>query len=105
MVHQPSPDVPGYTLGERLGAGASGTVWAATRDLDGTAVAVKVVPCGADSTAATRELAVLASVPVDGVLRLHEAVGLVGEPARVALVLDRAEGGSLERALAGRGHL
>jgi hypothetical protein len=105
MVHQPAPDVPGYTLGEWLGAGGSGTVWAATRDLDGTAVAVKVVPCGPDSRAAARELAVLAGVPVDGVLRLHEAVGLVGEPPVVALVLDRAEGGSLQRALDGRGHL
>ena len=105
MDHQTAPDVPGYTLGEWLGAGASGTVWAATRYRDGAAVAVKLVPCGPDSTAAARELAVLAGVPVDGVLPLHEAVGLMGEPPVVALVLDRAEGGSLQRALDGRGHL
>ena len=101
------PDVPGYLLGELLGRGGSGTVWAATRDSDGAAVAVKVVPVGhcdqADSLA--RELGVLARVDVEGLVAFHEAVGLPGEPAAVALVLDRVRGGSLEGLVRARGHL
>jgi eukaryotic-like serine/threonine-protein kinase len=100
-------DVPGYVLSERLGAGGSGAVWAATRLRDQAQVAVKVVPIGTgeQAEAAAREFAVLARVQVEGLVGFHEAVGLTGEPAAVALVLDRVGGGSLERAVRARGHL
>ena len=37
------PQVPGFTLTRRLGAGSTGTVWSATRDADGAPVAIKLV--------------------------------------------------------------
>ncbi|HET8768464.1 MAG TPA: hypothetical protein VFM86_14160, partial [Pedococcus sp.] len=83
------PEVPGYDVGELLGRGSSGAVWAASRCADGAAVAVKVVPVGTGAQAAdaARELAVLARVDVEGVVRFREVVGLAGEPPAVAVVL------------------
>lgn len=101
------PRVPGYRLGARIGAGGSGVVWAATRDGDGSPVAVKVVPVGVgeQADAAVRELGVLGRVEVDGLVRFHEAVALPGADRRVALVLDHVAGGSLARVVGARGHL
>jgi hypothetical protein len=106
-IARAAPRVPGYELGELLGRGGVGTVWAATRLSDGCRVAVKVVPVAqpeqADSLA--RELAVLGRVAVEGLVGFHEAVGLDGDPPAVALVLDHLGSGSLERAVGARGHL
>jgi len=102
-----SPRVPGYVVGELLGRGAVGAVWAASRVSDGRQVAVKVVPVAhpEQTHAVARELAVLGRVEVDGLVGFHEAVGLDVEPPAVALVLDLLDGGSLERAVRARGHL
>ena len=108
VLHGPPPLVPGHRLGELLGAGATGTVWEAVRESDGAALAVKVVPVGADGPEAglaARELGVLAGVDVEGLVGFHGAVGLPGDPPRVAILLDRVEGGSLQRAVSARGHL
>jgi hypothetical protein len=106
------PEVPGYRLGERLGSGATGTVWSALRLRDLLPVAVKVVPVGApDAPAdeagshAARELAVLGRVAVEGLVGFHEALGLNTDPPSVALVLDYVAGGSLWSAVRARGHL
>ena len=103
----PAPRVPGYQLGELLGRGAVGTVWAATRVADGRRFAVKVVPVVRpdDAHALAREVAVLGRVEVEGLVGFHEAVGLATEPPAVAVVLDHVGGGSLERAVRARGHL
>lgn len=105
---RPRPVVPGYRVEELLGAGATGSVWAAVRERDDAAVAVKVVPVGAGGPGAelaARELGVLASVDVEGLVGFHEALGLRGDPPSVAIVLDRVAGGSLHRAVSARGHL
>lgn len=101
------PEVPGYALGERVGSGGTGAVWAAVRWSDGADVAVKVVPVGSGAGAevAARELAVLGRVEVEGLVGFHEAVGLPGDPAAVALVMQRVTGGSLEQVVRARGHL
>lgn len=106
--HRPTaPSVPGYELGELIGRGGLGTVWAATRVVDRSTVAVKVVPVAepGQAHALARELAVLGRVEVDGLVGFHEAVGLDCDPPAVALVLDHLGGGSLERAVRARGHL
>jgi serine/threonine protein kinase len=100
--------VPGYRVEELLGEGASGSVWAAVRDTDSAEVAVKVVPVAADgpeADLAAREVGVLASVDVEGLVGFHEALGLRSDPPAVAIVLDRVRGGSLQRAVTARGHL
>jgi hypothetical protein len=124
------PEVPGLRIGHRLGAGGSGTVWAAVRESDGLALAVKVVPCADRDAAvqAAREVAVLAGAGVEGLVRFHGAFGVkVGGAGvdgagvdgagvdgagvdgagvdGVAIVLDRVEAGSLELAVLARGHL
>jgi len=108
VAPSPRPVVPGYCLEELLGAGAAGSVWAAVRATDGAPVAVKVVPVradGPDAERAAREVGVLASVDVEGLVGFHEAIGLPSDPAAVAIVLDRVRGGSLHRAVTARGHL
>jgi hypothetical protein len=102
------PVVPGFHLTHLLGTGASGTVWAATRDRDGAGVALKVVPVGGAPVEAdhvARELAVLGRVRAEGLVGFHDAFGLPSDPPSVAIVLDRVEGGSLVSVLAARGRL
>jgi len=101
------PTVPGCVLLGRLGRGASGTVWLAEREWDGARVAVKVLSGNGSrpglSDQAARELVVLSRTAGEHVVRLHDAVRLAD--GGLALVLDLADGGSLARVVAGRGHL
>ena len=96
----PPPDVPGFSIGARLGAGSSGSVWRATPLTGGAEVAIKVLRPGPD---AERELAVLRAVAHPHVVRLHRS--LVLDDGRLALVLDLVDGGTLASLVAGRGHL
>ena len=101
----PVPEVAGYDLHERLGAGASSVVWRATRRADGAEVAVKLVTTWGERDCAVREVEVLRSLPAEGLVRVHEAFSLPDDPSRVAVVLDLVSGGSLAALLAARGHL
>ncbi len=105
---QDAPDVRGYVLTERVGRGAVSTVWAARCLLDGTPVAVKVTPAGQVDEqqargAAARERTILAGVANDHIVRLRDVVPL--DHSAVALVLDLADGGSLDDLVSVRGRL
>ena len=111
------PEVPGYRVSGRLGAGAAGTVWSATRDSDGRSFALKLVPApGGRGDApggavagegavdqAVREAHLLAGIEHPHVVRLHAATAL--DDGTVALVLDLVDGGSYAAVVAARGHL
>ena len=111
------PQVPGFSVSRRLGTGAAGTVWSATRDSDGRSFALKLVPAqggrgeapgdavtgegAADQ--AVREAHLLAGIEHPHVVRLHAATAL--DDGTVALVLDLVDGGSYAAVVAARGHL
>jgi hypothetical protein len=100
------PVVPGYTLQELLGRGASGEVWRAVPRGGGEAVAVKVLVTG-DPERQVREAALLGELDHPHLVRLREVVHQPrrGGTPRVALVLDLLAGGSLAALLARRGRL
>ncbi|PRY50445.1 serine/threonine protein kinase [Geodermatophilus tzadiensis] len=100
------PAVPGYRLERLLGRGGSGEVWRAVPRAGGRPVAVKVLLAG-DAERQAREAALLGALDHPHLVRLHEVVHQPrrGGPARVALVLDLLEGGSLADLLARRGRL
>jgi hypothetical protein len=100
------PAVPGYVLQTLLGRGGSGEVWRAVPKRGGPAVAVKVLVDG-DPEQQAREAALLGELDHPHLVRLVEVVHQPrrGGPARVALVLDLLEGGSLAALLARRGRL
>ena len=102
------PEVPGHVLTELIGRGASSQVWAARAESSGEMVAVKIsAPTAHESPdvvdLAARERTILERVDSDHVVRLHEALTL--EDGSVALVLDLADGGSLEDLVSIRGAL
>ena len=111
------PQVPGFTLTRRLGAGSTGTVWSATRDADGSPVAIKLVAGPADDRGdpgtpraagdaveqAAREAGVLAGLDHPHIVRLHAATALAD--GTLALVLDLVDGGSYAAVVTARGHL
>lgn len=100
------PVVPGYVLGTRLGRGGSGEVWRAVPRRGGPDVAIKVLVDG-DPERQAREAALLGGLDHPHLVRLIEVVHQPrrGGVARVALVLELLEGGSLAALLARRGRL
>jgi hypothetical protein len=98
--------VPGYVLEIRLGRGGSGEVWRARPRRGGPDVAIKVLVDG-DPERQAREAALLGELDHPHLVRLVEVVHQPrrGGNARVALVLDHLEGGSLAALLARRGRL
>lgn len=100
------PPVPGYVLQALIGRGGSGEVWRAVPRCGGPAVAVKVLVDG-DPDRQAREAALIGELDHPHLVRLIEVVHQPrrGGAARVALVLDLLEGGSLAALLARRGRL
>lgn len=99
------PRVPGLTLLRRLGAGSTGTVYAARRDLDGWACAVKVAGDldGPARAELVHEAALLGSIRLPHLITLHEVVET--SDGRVAMVLDLVEGGTVAELVDQRGRL
>lgn len=95
------PRVPGYVLGDRIGAGGSGTVWRGTDRTTGEAVALKHLPVGSPAALAEAraEAAVLLHLEHPHLVRLRETVALSDA---VVLVLDYAARGSLAALLGKR---
>jgi hypothetical protein len=96
--------VPGYDVGDLLGFGAAGEVWAARDRVTHAPVALKRVRVPGEEARERllREAAVLSRIQHPHVVRLLEVLCLEGS---VVLVLEHAGGGSLRRLLAARGRL
>lgn len=96
--------VPGYDVGDLLGFGAAGEVWAARDRVSHAPVALKRVRVPGEEAREQllREAAVLSRVEHPHVVRLLDVVSVDGA---VVLVLEHAGGGSLRALLAARGRL
>ncbi|MDQ1752251.1 MAG: eukaryotic-like serine/threonine-protein kinase [Pseudonocardiales bacterium] len=96
--------VPGYQVGELLGYGSYGEVWAATRSGSTQRFALKRIPVtdAATARAVRTEATLLAALDHPSLIRLHEFV--VCEDAFV-LAMELAEGGSLADLLRRRDRL
>lgn len=100
------PSVPGYEITGEIGRGGMGVVYSAVQSATGQAVAVKVIRDGA--LAGPRDLArfrieaeATARMNHPNFVRVHE----VGEHAgRPFLVMERVDGVSLDKHLAGHPH-
>lgn len=105
---EPRPAVPGHVLRQVIGRGASSTVYAARSASTGEEEAVKVTdpavkPPDYVLALAAREQAIQQRVSSEHVVRLRDTVRLAD--GAVALVMDLADGGSLEELVARRGAL
>lgn len=98
-----TPRIAGLTLGRRLGAGSTGTVYAARRDLDGWACAVKVTGDLDPRVRAEvrQEAALLGSIRLPHLIALHEVAEC--SDGRLGLVLDLVDGGTVGELVAQRG--
>ncbi|MBI2943100.1 MAG: serine/threonine protein kinase, partial [Candidatus Wallbacteria bacterium] len=99
--------IPGYRILERLGAGASGTVYLAVHEQLERRVALKVLAAGLFDAGETRarflrEAKLQARFSHPNLLRLFDA-GFAGDHPYLAMEL--ATGGSLRQSLSGSGSL
>jgi eukaryotic-like serine/threonine-protein kinase len=105
----PGTIVAGYRVGERIGAGGFGDVYAAAAlDGDGAPLAIKVLRaelCQTPEALARfrREAEMLARVAHPGIVAIRE-VGACDD-GRPFLVMDRLAGGDLDARLAARGRM
>jgi hypothetical protein len=96
--------VPGYQVGELLGAGSCGAVWSGQHLATGQRVALKRIPLVQPSAgrSARSEAAMLATLDHPSLIALREFIMLEHD---AVLVLELAEGGSLTTLLSRRGRL
>jgi serine/threonine protein kinase len=101
------PAVPGYSVGEFLGRGTTGIVWAARRHGTGERVALKVIEPdgvdGVDPDVAEREEVLGRRVVGSHLVTVRGRVAL--DDGRVALEMKLADGGSLRDVVTIRGAL
>lgn len=96
-----------YRLGERIGAGGMGEVWAATDEVLGRTVAVKLIlPALLDEPGFARrflaEARAMASVRHSGVIAIHD---FHADAAGAYLVMEYADGEPMSKVLARMGKL
>ncbi|MFF5700923.1 serine/threonine-protein kinase [Streptomyces sp. NPDC012794] len=93
-----------YRLGKRLGRGGMGTVWQASDELLGRAVAVKELHVGEgkEAVGALREARTVAQIKHPHVVVVHDVVEDGGRPY---IVMELVEGGSLADRLGSAGPL
>lgn len=109
-----APEVPGYVVGRRLGAGGSATVWLATEERSHRNFALKCFTPGPGDNAASaeiqdsvrRELRILSALDHKHLVKAHEVVRLNGTAGgKFGLVMDFAAGGSVAQLVASRARL
>jgi hypothetical protein len=96
LPDEPTPEVPGVTLGRRLGAGSSGIVYEGVLDDSREAVAVKVLAPGADEVTCKRferEAAILDRLRHPGIARVLRLLHVEGRPC---MIRELVQGHSLE---------
>ena len=84
-----SPEIPGFVLGELLGSGGMGAVWAATHGASGLPVAIKVLRAGRATDELVREAQAIAQLDHPRILQLYDVGEVGGQPY---LVMARAQG-------------
>src|SRR5437867_10691874 len=108
VVETRTPEVPGYTVGERVGAGGFGEVFAAHHDVIGRDVAIKVLysKYSADPDAVARfvaEARAVGKLSHPGIVDLYE-LGMLRD-GRQYFVMERLRGTTLRDLLRERGRL
>ncbi|MBW8173554.1 serine/threonine protein kinase [Ornithinimicrobium sp. Arc0846-15] len=94
------PGLQGYQVQERIGSGATATVWRGVRVSDGLSVAIKFVDAREAVDHIMREATVLSSVRSQHLIHLYDVIRASDE--RVAVVTQLAGGGSLGQVLQAR---
>lgn len=114
------PEVPGYSVGRKLGRGGSADVWLVEAPKSGRRFALKCFHSRAHSRSAAdgepaagvseedvrREIRILSVLDHQHLVKTHDVVRLgSGDDRRLGILLDFAAGGSLAQLVATRGRL
>lgn len=102
LVTMEQPQLPGFQVHDLLGVGGQSSVWRATRLRDGTACALKVLASSTQRRGMS-EAAALVRLRHEHLVGVLDVVALASSAGpTTALVLELADGGTLEALLAGR---
>lgn len=102
-----APPLPGYRIVHEIAKGGQGVVYRGVQQATGQAVAIKVIPTSAQSTADrdrfAREIQIASSLAHPGVVRIFDSFAL--PDGRGVLIMELVEGATLDRWLeTRRGH-